>query len=194
MTEECAYKSSHPDVLAYLAKITADEWSNAIRDLGEKEGFGRDFTTWGQTRFAGFLPPADHSTVGKGWRVQKLVRRGITGYYVVPDLRTKLGKAHAKWFEDHGNRPFIHRLPGMRGEVLVEDGDGLRICTVDAAFEHEGVVYAHWPLAREQVEHADRLPGKVGDMWEAIPMSEYHLAREARAESLAAKAEVGADA
>lgn len=183
---ECAYKSSHPDVVAYVAKIMSDGWAEAIRDLGEREGIGRDFTTWGQTRFAGFLPPDDHSTVPAGWRVQRVQRSGAFGFYVVPDRRTKIGKAHAKWFEEHGDRPFINRLPGMRREVFDQRDNGFYVVNVDRAFEHDGVVYAHWPLDRATVEHADRLPGRVNlDMWEPIPLSEYHLALEARAERLA---------
>lgn len=177
---ECAYKSNHADVLAYWERIASDEWANQIRAYGEEHGVGREFLSTGRTRFSGFVAPDDPATLPKGWRVAKVTRQGCTTTFVTPDLRTKIGKAHEQWFKDHGERPYVHRMPGMRGEVFsVEDG-GMRIVTASQAFLHDGTVYLKWTLPREKVEgEGDRLPGKVDHtMWEAIPMSEYHLARE----------------
>lgn len=179
---ECAYKSSAPEVVEYLQRILDNEWGKAIREKGAEHGLTTDFLTFGSTTFAGFAPPED-GTVPAGWRSTSYVKGGASATCVVPDRRTKLGKALSRWFEDHGKRPYIDRLPGMVPMVFNRTDEGMRLCTVTEAFPHEGAVYVRWEIPREAVE-GDK--GPDAEMWKPIPMSEYHLAREARAEMLAA--------
>lgn len=182
---ECAFRSEHPDVLAVWERIESEEWANQIRDYGIALGVpnGGEFTIWGSQEFAGFTPPERASDVPDGWRVVKVTKRGVTSRHLLPDKRTKIGKAADQWFRDLGRRPYLRDLPGIPAEVIDKHTSRFRTIT---AFRHNGAVYAHFRVPVEAIEERSTQYTRIGaydpDMWPSIKVSEYHAALEAEAE------------
>lgn len=182
--DECAFRSEHPDVLAMWERIASTEWADKIREYGIAIGLpDGEFSTFGRDTFAGFTPPARAADVPAGWRVAKVTRRGLTERYMLPDKRTKAGKAAERWFEELGRRPYLSDIPGIPGKVLDRRSSLMRN---PEAFCHNGAVYVRFNVPVAAIE--DRSPGYTAfgeynpDMWATIKLSEYHAALEAETE------------
>ncbi|MGI5223582.1 hypothetical protein [Actinoallomurus sp. CA-142502] len=202
MTEKLiAYRSTHPDVLATLAKYHADvkQWQADAAELLKELGFtDRGFLVGrglGQRWIAG-VEYRDGDPVPTGWRLRK--RRGrVEG--LTPHRGTQAGRAIAAQIQacPVPDMPQAH-LPGMPADRPSDEGlrsPGLR--------EMAGAVYVTWTIdaipeipadGPEREEHLGddehwrtiRLVHHVDlAIWERVPLSQYYATVEAQDEAKA---------
>lgn len=197
MPDECAYRSTHPDVLAAWEKRCTDSvaWNEAVFAWCDELGIPRRIMLAGD-QLTGFPDPGT-AAIPDGWRITE--RRGAQ--VMVPDQRTKVGKAAAKRLRDFPRHPVASDLPGMPDEVWVPAGRFDGACAIHRAQGvtlHDGALWVRWQLRPEVVE-APRggLPNTMPDfrrqvfdgaLWERVKLSEYHAAVEEAAEAAKATA------
>ena len=187
MSDQCAYKTTDAEVIAYFDELTSTAWSDSLKGIAAQFGLPDDveIMAFSGERFAGFYSKSIEESCArlyvsamypKGWR--------WSDTRWVPDKRTKVGKAAAAAIKAVGHKPSVRGLPGMVPEVWVSRGDGSGRYTIvyPQAFLHDGVAYVLYDAPRSLVEDADaRMSMGVPDgRWEPIRLSEYHSVREER--------------
>lgn len=175
-TGDTAFRSESPEALVAWAVYV--EHVNDVRErrvaMSERYGRGLMLNRLGfghGTRVVGFERLATDeaaSLVGPDGELR--VPKHSWERTVVPNLRRKAGKDLAEELETlNQNGP---NLPGMPGFALLGD----RVIA-PALFEHDGAIWALWsaPICD------NRTGGEVdAEIWEAIPLSRFHAADEAR--------------
>jgi len=185
MNEDSAYKSNHPAVLDGWAKLHADldAWNEAA--FGWAAEVGADGITRSADRLLGF-PASDDGTIPQGWRRAGPLADG--SYYVVPDRRTKTGKANDRRLRDMPPRPSVRDLVGMPDELWVPSGrrDGSYTIHYPAeVFDSDGYLWCRWRCDRSTVENPNPHPGFTStvfdaSMWTNVPLSEFYTVHERR--------------
>lgn len=168
------YRSDHPNVLAV--------WMDFIRENAafkvNVRSFLNDYAPGFDAMAANY--PRGRSVVGisakyddpipDGWR-----RPARFDGQFKPDKRTRLGKEIAEWMGRLRLDDPRQELPGMPDTVVVGDHfyhPSLR--------EMDGFLYVGWPLQIESAFAEDwSARGPLDhDIWERVPLSEYHALLE----------------
>lgn len=176
---ETAYRTADPEVIeefeAYIK--TGNDIAHKRESLSEQlgrnlwvnRGFGHGTRVVGFERFDS---DKDGDLIYLNGDACLIVssKRGMHGGLVVPNLRRKSGKEFAKELDALTTRSI--ELPGMPTFHLYSGDGGMRTAS-PALWAYDAIVYALWPC--DDV--------RMGDNWESIPLSTYHLVREQKEQS-----------
>lgn len=186
MTKETAFRSSDPAVIEAFVKYNDDNAAVILKRDALRAEIGRGLmaTRLGfahGTQIVGFerLESDTDGDLLNGGALIVSSKRGANKGMVVPNSKRKAGQAFAGRLRAL-ETPRLG-MPGMPEQHLYASPEGLRSAS-PGLWIWEDVVYALWPT--------DTVIAQVGDNWEQIPLSTYHLAMEQHQAALAASAEV----
>lgn len=173
MSEESAFRSSHPDVLAAWADSVSrrQAWTEAVGRFVKENPDHKGLETSWATRLA-FVGLRGEEKPGPEWRY--VSERD----FWVPDKRTKAGKALSQQCDELAIFG-LWNLPGMPTELMIDNHRLLSPGGFEAA---DGTIWLHWGCSAERVGTGSPLGGSDLNLeiWESAPLSAYHLALETR--------------
>lgn len=180
--DETAFRSADPAVIAAYETWLQDWKINQQRRLALAAEVGRKMWVsgggWdGSTHAVGFVRTSDdkEGDLFLGGLLIVSSKRGRYSGMIVPNRKTKAGRAFWEKEMRELDSPAI-KLPGMPQFYL----GGLSVYR-PAIWPCEDKVYVLWGTdprgkqAGDDMIHAD---DRVGEQWEQIPLSVYHLAKE----------------
>lgn len=178
MSDACAYRSEHPDVLACYDRIHNNTWFQDVVEWGRDLGFtGKIVTIDG--RLAGFT--CDGATeVHEDWQT---VNRSF-GSYFAPRRRTKAQKALCAEIAALGKEPSTEDFPGMPTTVSVHVGGTSYRRTAPEAISDGTTVWLKWDAPAQLVEKPDPVSTMFAtgeydpNIWKPAKVSEYYAVFE----------------
>lgn len=185
MSDQAAYKSTHPDVLAAHERITAERatwdskattWATGIAGLPDDA----KLTRW-RHHLAGFDVP-EGTDPPEGWRFANDAGRPLRrGRLIVPNRSTRTGKRLYAEMSELGVPPDIGSLPGLPSDgVWVPNGEG-SYDIYYAAVVFTDAVYAHFAAPPEFVENDSPFNSGIDlTIWERVPLSVFFQNEESR--------------
>lgn len=184
---EVAFKSDHEAVVAALEEWHAmrrklhDDKGTVAREL-DPDGGRRELLVLvtGQVIHAPGLraKDSDKDHPPKGWRPDWFTLASGSVLGLVPDKRTKIGKAAAEVLR--GLRtPSVPDLPGLPKEVWERRYGHNWAIHYPHIVEHGGTIFVRWGADPRECGFGDPDSNAVGPEWTEVKMSEFYLALEA---------------
>lgn len=182
---EIAFKSESVEVLAAMEEWRAkrrrlnDEAGSVAREL-DPDG-GRELLTLvsGLQIYSPGLKALDGDTDNPphGWRTKWIAVRGGSEMALVPDKRTKVGKAAAETLAGLRSSA-VPTLPGMPTETWEHRDSNRFTIHYPHIVEFEGGILVRWGADPRECGFQGPAAEAVGAQWEEVRLSVFYLAAE----------------